>query len=531
MLTREQCIQFMKTPNINPLTGRTIKPHKKTYRDFISQCQDMNSKATSKTPITSPKISKTTTSSSKSPKTSTKSNFLGTSASRSTGRSSKISTSRSSSRSSKISTSRSSNKSIISPKKSSSKLTTTSSSKILNNKQKDNAFASTSTKIKPTKVKTTKIKPTKIKSPKITSKDVLASTSNSTTSASSAPLQEAYIDEQEYNGPEEYRPHHAVRENPLDRYRLSKMLGSGSFGDIFLAYDTETSEYVAIKFIKYSVVKKYNEQFKDIPPIEFEVNVLKKLNGSKYVVKYIESFRTIQDGILYQCIVTEYVNGRSLGDIFYDDKYMFTTNDLIAIIMQLIMGCLYIHQHDLAHRDIKLDNIMVTKDGTVKFIDFGLSCIDSCKSHHDRKKSNNNCLNNCKGKLGTIDLRPPEMFTSSYNKRSLKNAQAHDIWSLSIVFYMLANGNFPFNSFKDERILSHSIVNDTYRTSKYRYDVSDHRIDHFIDGIIDKNPNTRITINQMIEKFMIDVITKIANVEIFEPQRPQTFFDDILDLV
>jgi len=132
---------------------------------------------------------------------------------------------------------------------------------------------------------------------------------------------------------------------------------------------------------------------------------------------------------------------------------------------QLISSVNYIHKMGYAHRDIKTDNIILDlATNRLKLIDFGLACNKDCSRFS-----------------GTFLWFPPEMLleASIFN---LQTAQAHDIWSLGLVLYYLANIKFPFYLYNDLNKQKWAILN-VYKPSNY-LDKSDPNLSRAINDII-----------------------------------------------
>jgi NIMA (never in mitosis gene a)-related kinase len=110
---------------------------------------------------------------------------------------------------------------------------------------------------------------------------------------------------------------------------------------------------------------------KDRRNAEMEVQFLKVLVGPT-LIKYHESFK--DNNIIY--IVMEYAEGGSLEDVILKRKMqsrMFEYEEIMTIMAQITLGLMSIHGKQIMHRDIKTQNIFVTKEGLLKIGDFGIS--------------------------------------------------------------------------------------------------------------------------------------------------------------
>jgi len=196
------------------------------------------------------------------------------------------------------------------------------------------------------------------------------------------------------------------------------VLGSGSFGKVFLATATNDPNFkVAIKAIP---KKKLG---KNLKAIKQEINILWKLDHPN-IVKYHETYEN--DEFLY--IVMEYCSGGDLFDLITKrSKGEPLKESVIAEIMKdLLLAINHCHENKVVHRDIKAENVMVGEDGTIKLIDFGLSCQNTSKQS---KMSDI---------VGTPYYVAPEVLKGNYSSKC-------DLWSLGVLFYILLSGYLPFN--------------------------------------------------------------------------------------
>ena len=150
-------------------------------------------------------------------------------------------------------------------------------------------------------------------------------------------------------------------------YKYGRLLGKGAFGKVNLSLHILTGRLVAIKSINKSKIKSERHKSK----IEMEKSIMKTLSSSDYIVKMFETYETKK----HICIVMEYI---CAGDLLSYIKKRSKLSEPIAkfIFKQIILAIQFIHNHNIVHRDIKLDNILIDLDNKIKICDFGVSNIN-----------------------------------------------------------------------------------------------------------------------------------------------------------
>lgn len=268
-----------------------------------------------------------------------------------------------------------------------------------------------------------------------------------------------------------------------ERYEIGPELGRGSFGITYLGTNS-AGKKVAIKAID---IAKSESLGGNIESIIEEISTLQDLtqkSDSKYISKYIEAFRAEHKGADTIFIISEYINGSSLHKYIQTNGGNLSPNRVYNLMLQLLTGLSDIHSAGYAHRDIKPDNIMITTDGVIKYIDFGLACLQQCKI--------DSCNNTCRGRAGTLLYMPPEFFNGQQSN-SLSASQKHDVWSLGVVLFELVSGPnlFPFNVSKSEDEIKQNIARAPQYKSEYKLD--DGTANRVVDSLLINNWTIRPT--------------------------------------
>uniref|UniRef100_A0A915CUX8 Aurora kinase n=1 Tax=Ditylenchus dipsaci TaxID=166011 RepID=A0A915CUX8_9BILA len=201
------------------------------------------------------------------------------------------------------------------------------------------------------------------------------------------------------------------------RFEITAKLGSGTYGKVSLAYDHKMEREVAVKLIKKSAIE--NKQ--DLVRIRREIRIMSMLKHPN-VIQIYEVFEN-KDKII---LVMEYASGGELYD--YVSKFgSLPESEARRIFRQITSAVLYCHKHKVAHRDLKLENILLDASNNAKIADFGLS------NYFNEK----NLLNTF---CGSPLYASPEII----NGTPYKGPEV-DCWSLGILLYTLVYGSMPFD--------------------------------------------------------------------------------------
>jgi len=218
----------------------------------------------------------------------------------------------------------------------------------------------------------------------------------------------------------------------IGKYRIEKELGHGGMGFVYKAWDTVLERAVAVKMINPALTQDrvFLARFKG------EAKALAKLD-SRYIVNIYDLLET-QTGLF---IVMQYVEGSNLAAIIQKSKALAPTH-ACRLLRQTLSGVGHAHQAGVLHRDLKPSNIMVTPQGLVKVMDFGLA-----------KVSQNPKLSSALGTGGTLLYMSPEQLEGLANVD-----HRSDIYSLGMTFYEMLAGRLPFGEKDSDFAIRKAIV-------------------------------------------------------------------------
>ncbi|KAA8549492.1 hypothetical protein F0562_001176 [Nyssa sinensis] len=257
-------------------------------------------------------------------------------------------------------------------------------------------------------------------------------------------------------------------ENALfGKYELGKLLGCGAFAKVYHARDTRTGQSVAIKVIN----KKRIMGTSLMSNIKREISIMRRLRHP-HIVKLFEVLAS-KTKIYF---VMEFVKG---GELFAKvAKGRFSEDLSRKYFQQLISAVGYCHSRGVYHRDLKPENLLVDENGDLKVSDFGLSAVNE-------QIRNDGLLHTL---CGTPAYVAPEILT----KRGYDGAKV-DVWSCGIILYVLNAGYLPFND-PNLMMMYKKIYKGEFRCPKWMS--SD--LKRFLSRLLDTNPVTRITIDEII---------------------------------
>lgn len=251
----------------------------------------------------------------------------------------------------------------------------------------------------------------------------------------------------------------------IGHYQLKRTLGKGNFSTVKLAQHRITQHSVAIKVVKISILSEDN-----LMKINREIEVLKKLGKHDHIVRLYQVIKTKR----YFMLVTEYCPNGELYD-YLVDKGKLSEPRSCDYFLQILSAVEYLHEHNVVHRDLKAENLLLTEDyKTIKIADFGFA---------NYYKLDTPLSTWC----GSPPYAAPELF-----KGLQYVGPPVDIWSMGVILYVMVCGSLPFDG--------HNLVYLKSRVLSGKYRIPffmSTECEGLIRGMLRLDPERRFNIRQI----------------------------------
>ncbi len=202
----------------------------------------------------------------------------------------------------------------------------------------------------------------------------------------------------------------------VDRYEILEKIGTGGMSDVYKSKDHKLNRYVAVKVLK----QEFSENANFVSKFRVEAQAAAGLMHPNIVNVYDVG----EENDVY-FIVMELVEGITLKK-YIERKARLSVKEAISIAIQVSMGIEAAHNNHIIHRDIKPQNIIISKEGKVKVTDFGIA----------KAATSNTITSNV---MGSVHYTSPEQARGGYSD------EKSDIYSLGITMFEMLTGRVPFN--------------------------------------------------------------------------------------
>lgn len=201
-----------------------------------------------------------------------------------------------------------------------------------------------------------------------------------------------------------------------DRYEVLEKIGTGGMSVVYKAKDHKLNRFVAVKILK----QEFSDNANFVSKFRVEAQAAAGLMHPNIVNVYDVGD---EHGMYY--IVMELVDGITLKK-YIEKKSRLSAKEAVSIAIQVAMGLEAAHRNHIIHRDIKPQNIIISKDGKVKVTDFGIA----------KAATSNTITSNV---MGSVHYTSPEQARGGYSD------ERSDIYSLGITIFEMLTGRVPFN--------------------------------------------------------------------------------------
>lgn len=257
-----------------------------------------------------------------------------------------------------------------------------------------------------------------------------------------------------------------------ERYEILEKIGTGGMSDVYKAKDHKLNRFVAVKILK----QEFSENSNFVSKFRIEAQAAAGLMHPNIVNVYDVGE---EQGIYY--IVMELVEGITLKK-YIEKKARLSYKEAVSIAIQVCMGIEAAHSHHIIHRDIKPQNIIISKDGKVKVTDFGIA----------KAATSNTITSNV---MGSVHYTSPEQARGGYSD------EKSDIYSLGVTMFEMLTGRVPFNGETTVAIAIKHIQEEMPSPAEYVPEIPS-SVESIVLKCCQKSPNRRY---QSIQELIADL--------------------------
>ena len=256
----------------------------------------------------------------------------------------------------------------------------------------------------------------------------------------------------------------------IKNIEIIESLSRGGMGEIYKGYHEDLEKYVVLKKILIPS-EDANVRFKN------EAKILIDLHHEN-IVPVFDYFQARNNYF----ILMDYIDGLTLRSII-EEKGFLPENIILLILYQILKGFDYFHKKGVIHRDIKPENIILSKDGVLKIVDFGIA--------FGEEKTEN--ITKAGFIIGTPKYIAPEIYKG-------EKASVHsDIYSLGVVLYELITGTSPFDNLEYDKTVKLKISGKIASPKTIRKGISNF-LNNLTKKMLHKNPKKRGTAEILLKK-------------------------------
>ena len=296
-------------------------------------------------------------------------------------------------------------------------------------------------------------------------------------------------------------------------YAIGRFVGEGTFARVFQAIDTKLNEPVAVKISTFpndrnrEDTEKRKQRRRAIRAIQKELYAFKTIIHP-HIIRMHHYFFV---GCPTHTKLYLFMQWGEKGDMstFLKKNGPFEEHVCQLWMAQMLSAMIYVHRNKIAHRDLKLSNILLDQHEDVLISDFGL-----CQAVPDQNQPG---LFESKTYCGTAPYMAPELFEKKVEKENMNkpyDPMAVDVWALGVILYCLLNSDYPFDMKYKGKTLKRMRAKKRLRfnISKIKEWPPSDNLELMLTQIFDPNPTTRPTMENLSRyEWINDVYVKVEN--------------------
>ncbi len=284
-----------------------------------------------------------------------------------------------------------------------------------------------------------------------------------------------------------------------NRYNVTDVIAKSGMASIFKALDSKRDQIVALKipFMKFESDPGFYERFKR----EQEI-------GEKLRHPYILRVEPADPEQSRPYLVMEYLQGQTLGNLMRSMKTL-PVPDALRIAARICEALEYMHDHEVVHRDLKPDNVMICNDGSIRIMDFGIAKYEGARRL---------TFGGFTPAMGTPDYMAPEQV------KGKRGDARTDIYSLGAILYEMVTGHPPFEGNNPLVIMNSRLSGDPVAPRKHNPDIPEAVEEIILHAMSrdlgDRYPSARAMKDELDHPEKVNVTGRASRV--VEPGKVQT---------
>jgi len=294
----------------------------------------------------------------------------------------------------------------------------------------------------------------------------------------------------------------------IKNYRILHFINSGDYGIVYAVEDLNNNNYYAMKIL-YPSAENEREFNREVAVYNLLSSVISRSGCNKHVVCLQDAFihhifteeTTDTEKIVYDntyfVLILEFMDG-DLRNIIDSSLLLNNAYIILKFMKSLLEGLAFIHSQGIAHKDIKLENILYKtqnflveggeerKQIVLKYVDFGLSCTD--ETHPEILDKVQKC-----GMQGNPIFISQDYAYAEIDEINLRMAQKDDIWALGVIFRLMAVGRHPVAKINDliksDKVEEEAIIKvlrSTTSVEDFTYKTGHSKLDNIITQVVRK---------------------------------------------